>query len=51
VLKGPGQLLRIRPGIFDLEPDLSSKLGQTQPPQNPARYQQIGTQRFRTILG
>ena len=30
-LKGPRKLLRIRPGIFDLEPDLGLKLGQTKP--------------------
>ncbi len=30
-LKGPRKLLRIRPGIFDFEPDLGLKLGQTEP--------------------
>ena len=30
-LKGPRKLLRIRPGIFDFEPDLGLKLGQTKP--------------------
>ncbi len=30
-LKGPRKLLRIRPEIFDLEPDLSLKLGQAKP--------------------
>ena len=30
-LKGPGKLLRIRPRIFDFEPDLGLKLGQTKP--------------------
>ncbi len=30
-LKGPRKLLRIRPEIFDFEPDLGLKLGQTKP--------------------
>ncbi len=30
-LKGPRELLRIRPGIFDFEPDLVLKLEQTKP--------------------
>ncbi len=30
-LKEPGKLSRIRPGIFDFEPDLGLKLGQTKP--------------------
>ena len=30
-LKGPGKLLRIRPGIFNFEPELGLKLGQTKP--------------------
>ncbi len=30
-LKGPRKLLRIRPGIFDFEPDLGLQLGQTKP--------------------
>ena len=30
-LKGPRQLVRIRPEIFDFEPDLGLKLGQTKP--------------------
>ncbi len=30
-LEGPRQLLRIRPAIFDFEPDLGLKLGQTKP--------------------
>ncbi len=30
-LKGPRKLLRIRPGIFEFEPDLGLKLGQTKP--------------------
>ncbi len=30
-LTWPRQLLRIRPGFFDFEPDLGLKLGQTKP--------------------
>ncbi len=30
-LKGPRAILRIRPEIFDFEPDLGLKLGQTKP--------------------
>ncbi len=30
-LKGPGKLVWIRPEIFDFEPDLGQKLGQTKP--------------------
>ncbi len=30
-LKGPQQLLRTRPKIFDFDPDLGPKLGQTKP--------------------
>ncbi len=30
-LKGSGKLERIRPGIFDVEPDLGLKLGHTNP--------------------
>ncbi len=30
-LKGPRKLVRIRPGIFDFDPDLGLKLGQSKP--------------------
>ncbi len=48
-LKGPRKLSRIRPEIFDSEPDLGLKLARTKP-RYLARYPQAGTQRFRTEL-
>ncbi len=49
-LKGPRKLSRIQPEIFDFEPDLGLKLGQTKP-KISGTVPTIGTQRFRTILG
>jgi hypothetical protein len=48
-LKGPRQLLRIRPEIFDFEPGLGLKRGQTKPTY-PARCPQTGRQQLRTIM-
>ncbi len=48
-LKGPRTLLRIRPGIFDVEPELGLKLGQHKP-NISGTLPQTGTLRFRTIL-
>ncbi len=44
--KRPRKLLRMRPGIFEFEPGLGLKLGQTKSPN--IRYPQSGIQRFRT---
>jgi hypothetical protein len=50
-LQGPRKLSRIRPEIFDFDPNLGPKAGPNQSPKYPARYPQTGTQRFRTIRG
>ncbi len=44
-LKEPGELVRIRPGIFDFEPDLGVKLGQAKPEISGA----VPTNRHTTI--
>ncbi len=50
--KRPRKRLRIWSESLDFVPDLGLKLARPKPsPIYPARYPQIGTQQFRTILG